>query len=182
MNRNISTDDGTSSDLIQTDAAINPGNSGGALLNMQGEVIGINSAKYADSAVEGMGYAIPISKAQPILEELMNRQTRDKVESENAAYLGVVTADLSTEAIQMYDMPEGAFVIRVEKNSAAGKAGIQKGDIIVSFDGQTVSGKDDLESKLAYYASGETVDVDVSRADNGEYVQKTISVTLGSKN
>ena len=182
LNRNISTDDGTSSSLIQTDAAINPGNSGGALLNMQGEVIGINSAKYADSAVEGMGYAIPISKAQPILEELMNRQTRDKVESENAAYLGVVTADLSTEAIQMYDMPEGAFVIRVEKNSAAGKAGIQKGDIIVSFDGQTVSGKDDLESKLAYYASGETVDVVVSRADNGEYVQKTISVTLGSKN
>mgnify|MGYP000019567803 FL=1 len=97
LNRNISTDDGTSSSLIQTDAAINPGNSGGALLNMQGEVIGINSAKYADSAVEGMGYAIPISKAQPILEELMNRQTRDKVESENAAYLGVVTADLSTE-------------------------------------------------------------------------------------
>ena len=182
LNRNISTDDGTSSSLIQTDAAINPGNSGGALLNMQGEVIGINSAKYADSAVEGMGYAMPISKAQPILEELMNRQTRDKVESENAAYLGVVTADLSTEAIQMYDMPEGAFVIRVEKNSAAGKAGIQKGDIIVSFDGQTVSGKDDLESKLAYYASGETVDVVVSRADNGEYVQKTISVTLGSKN
>ena len=182
LNRNISTDDGTSSGLIQTDAAINPGNSGGALLNMQGEVIGINSAKYADSAVEGMGYAIPISKAQPILEELMNRQTRDKVESENAAYLGVVTADLSTEAIQMYDMPEGAFVIRVEKNSAAGKAGVQKGDIIVSFDGQTVSGKDDLESKLAYYASGETVDVVVSRADNGEYVQKTISVTLGSKN
>lgn len=119
LNRNISTDDGISSSLIQTDAAINPGNSGGALLNMQGEVIGINSAKYADSAVEGMGYAIPISKAQPILEELMNRQTRDKVESENAAYLGVVTADLSTEAIQMYDMPEGAFVIRVEKNSAA---------------------------------------------------------------
>ena len=182
LNRNISTDDGTSSGLIQTDAAINPGNSGGALLNMQGEVIGINSAKYADSAVEGMGYAIPISKAQPILEELMNRQTRDKVESENAAYLGVVTADLSTEAVQMYDMPEGAFVIRVEKNSAAGKAGVQKGDIIVSFDGQTVSGKDDLESKLAYYASGETVDVVVSRADNGEYVQKTISVTLGSKN
>ena len=182
LNRTISTDDTTGSGLIQTDAAINPGNSGGALLNMQGEVIGINSAKYADSAVEGMGYAIPISKAQPILEELMNRQTRDKVESENAAYLGVVTADLSTEAIQMYDMPEGAFVIRVEKNSAAGKAGIQKGDIIVSFDGQTVSGKDDLESKLAYYASGETVDVVVSRADNGEYVQKTISVTLGSKN
>ena len=182
LNRSISTDDGTSSGLIQTDAAINPGNSGGALLNMQGEVIGINSAKYADSAVEGMGYAIPISEAQPILENLMNRQTRDKVDPDNAGYLGVVPADLSTEAIQMYDMPEGAFVIRVEKNSAAGDVGIQKGDIITGFDGQTVSGKDDLESKLAYYAAGETVDVVVSRADNGEYVEKTFQVTLGSRN
>ena len=181
LNRNISTDDGTSSGLIQTDAAINPGNSGGALLNMQGEVIGINSAKYASSSVEGMGYAIPISKAQPILEDLMNRQTRDKVDSDNAGYLGVVSADLSTEAIQMYDMPEGAFVIRIDKNSAAGNAGIQKGDIIVSFDGQMISGKDDLENKLSYYASGETVDVVVSRADNGEYVEKTFQVTLGSK-
>ena len=181
LNRSISTDEGTSSGLIQTDAAINPGNSGGALLNMQGEVIGINSAKYADSAVEGMGYAIPISKAQPILEDLMNRQTRDKVDESDAAYLGVVSADLSTEAIQMYDMPEGAFVIRVDKDSAAAQSGIQKGDIIVDFDGQTVTGKDDLEGKLAYYASGETVDVVVSRADNGEYVQKTIQVTLGSR-
>lgn len=182
LNRSISTDDGTSSGLIQTDAAINPGNSGGALLNMQGEVIGINSAKYASSSVEGMGYAIPISKAQPILEDLMNRQTRDKVDSDNAGYLGVVSADLSTEAIQMYDMPEGAFVIRIEKDSAAGNAGIQKGDIIVKFDGQTITGKDDLENKLAYYASGETVDVVVSRADNGEYVEKTFQVTLGSRN
>ena len=182
LNRSISTDDGTSSGLIQTDAAINPGNSGGALLNMQGEVIGINSAKYASSSVEGMGYAIPISKAQPILEDLMNRQTRDKVDSDNAGYLGVVSADLSTEAIQMYDMPEGAFVIRIEKDSAAGNAGIQKGDIIVKFDGQTITGKDDLENKLAYYASGETVDVVVTRADNGEYVEKTFQVTLGSRN
>lgn len=183
LNRSISTSDGTTSDgLIQTDAAINPGNSGGALLNMQGEVVGINSAKYADSAVEGMGYAIPISKAQPILENLMNRQTRDKVEDDSkAAYLGVTSADLSMEAIQMYDMPEGAFVIRVDKDSAAGEAGIQKGDIIVSFDGQTVSGREDLENKLAYYEAGESVDVVVSRADNGEYVQKTISVTLGNR-
>ena len=183
LNRSISTSDGTTSDgLIQTDAAINPGNSGGALLNMQGEVVGINSAKYADSAVEGMGYAIPISKAQPILENLMNRQTRDKVEDDSkAAYLGVTSADLSMEAIQMYDMPEGAFVIRVDKDSAADEAGIQKGDIIVSFDGQTVSGREDLENKLAYYEAGESVDVVVSRADNGEYVQKTISVTLGNR-
>lgn len=183
LNRSISTSDGTTSGgLIQTDAAINPGNSGGALLNMQGEVVGINSAKYADSAVEGMGYAIPISKAQPILENLMNRQTRDKVEDDSkAAYLGVTSADLSMEAIQMYDMPEGAFVIRVDKDSAAGEAGIQKGDIIVSFDGQTVSGREDLENKLAYYEAGESVDVVVSRADNGKYVQKTISVTLGNR-
>ena len=183
LNRSISTSDGTTSDgLIQTDTAINPGNSGGALLNMQGEVIGINSAKYADSAVEGMGYAIPISKAQPILEDLMNRQTRDKVEDDSkAAYLGITSADLSMEAIQMYDMPEGAFVIRVDKDSAADEAGIQKGDIIVSFDGQTVSGREDLENKLAYYEAGESVDVIVSRADNGEYVQKTIYVTLGNR-
>lgn len=181
LNRSISTDEGTSSGLIQTDAAINPGNSGGALLNMQGEVIGINSAKYADSAVEGMGYAIPISKAQPILENLMNRQTRDKVDSSDAAYLGVTSADLSMEAIEMYDMPEGAFVIRVDKSSGAGAAGIQKGDIIVDFDGQTVSGREDLEDKLAYYASGESVEVTVSRADNGEYVRRTLLVTLGSR-
>ena len=175
-------EDSDATNLIQTDAAINPGNSGGALLNMDGEVVGINSAKYADSAVEGMGYAIPISKAQPILENLMNRQTRDKVEDDSkAAYLGVTSADLSMEAIQMYDMPEGAFVIRVDKDSAAGEAGIQKGDIIVSFDGQTVSGREDLENKLAYYEAGESVDVVVSRADNGEYVQKTISVTLGNR-
>ena len=168
--------------LIQTDAAINPGNSGGALLNMDGEVVGINSAKLASTEVEGMGYAIPISKAQPILEDLMNRQTRDKVEDDSkAAYLGITSADLSMEAIQMYDMPEGAFVIRVDKDSAADEAGIQKGDIIVSFDGQTVSGREDLENKLAYYEAGESVDVIVSRADNGEYVQKTIYVTLGNR-
>lgn len=179
LNRSITADEVTSSGLIQTDAAINPGNSGGALLNMQGEVIGINSAKYADSAVEGMGYAIPISKAQPILEDLMSRQTRDKVEGSEASYLGVASADLSVEAIQMYDMPEGAFVIRVDQKSAAGKAGIQKGDIIVAFDGQAVTGKDDLEERLSYYASGETVDVEISRADNGDYVRQTIQVTLG---
>ena len=175
-------EDSDATNLIQTDAAINPGNSGGALLNMDGEVVGINSAKLASTEVEGMGYAIPISKAQPILENLMNRQTRDKVEDDSkAAYLGVTSADLSMEAIQMYDMPEGAFVIRVDKDSAAGEAGIQKGDIIVSFDGQTVSGREDLENKLAYYEAGESVDVVVSRADNGEYVQKTISVTLGNR-
>lgn len=181
LNRTIETDDSTGSGLIQTDAAINPGNSGGALLNMQGEVIGINSAKYADNAVEGMGYAIPISKAQPILEKLMNRQTRDKVDTDDASYLGVEIADLSTEAIQMFSMPEGAFVSSVQSGSPAEKAGLQKGDIIVDFDGQAITCRSDLNSKMEYYASGETVDITVYRADDGEYVEKTISVTLGSR-
>ena len=151
MNRTISTDDGTNSTgLIQTDAAINPGNSGGALLNMKGELIGINSAKYADSAVEGMGYAIPISKAKPILEELMNRETREKVDSSKKGYLGVSLANLTTEAIEMYNMPTGAFVRSVEDDSPAQEAGICKGDIIVKFDGQKVSDGDDLLDKLFY--------------------------------
>ena len=168
--------------LIQTDAAINPGNSGGALLNMKGEVIGINAAKYADSQVEGMGYAIPISKAEPILEELMNRETRDKIEdTSKVGYMGIKAADLTTEAIQMYNMPAGAFLTEVTPGGAADKAGIKKGDIVVKLDGQKVSGKNDLVDKLQYYESGETVEVVIARANNGEYKEETVEVTLGSK-
>lgn len=182
LNRSISTEDGEASGLIQTDAAINPGNSGGALLNMNGEVIGINAAKYADSQVEGMGYAIPISKAEPILEELMNRKTRDKVEdSSKVGYMGVKAADLTTEAIQMYNMPAGAFITEVTEGGAADNAGIKKGDIIVKLDGQKVSGKDDLVDKLQYYEVGETIEVVISRANSGEYKEQTVEVTLGSK-
>lgn len=182
LNRSISTEDGEASGLIQTDAAINPGNSGGALLNMNGEVIGINAAKYADSQVEGMGYAIPISKAEPILEELMNRETRDKVEdSSKVGYMGVKAADLTTEAIQMYNMPAGAFVTEVTEGGAADNAGIKKGDIIVKLDGQKVSGKDDLVDKLQYYEAGENIEVVISRANSGEYKEQTIEVILGSK-
>lgn len=182
LNRSISTEDGEASGLIQTDAAINPGNSGGALLNMNGEVIGINAAKYADSQVEGMGYAIPISKAEPILEELMNRETRDKVEdSSKVGYMGVKAADLTTEAIQMYNMPAGAFLTEVTEGGAADNAGIKKGDIIVKLDGQKVSGKDDLIDKLQYYEAGETIEVVISRANSGEYKEQTVEVALGSK-
>ena len=181
LNRTISTDDGTNSTgLIQTDAAINPGNSGGALLNMKGELIGINSAKYADSAVEGMGYAIPISKAKPILEELMNRETREKVDSSKKGYLGVSLANLTTEAIEMYNMPTGAFVRSVEDDSPAQEAGICKGDIIVKFDGQKVSDGDDLLDKLQYYKSGEKIEAVIARATNGEYEEHTIELTLGT--
>ena len=182
LNRTISTDDGTNSTgLIQTDAAINPGNSGGALLNMKGELIGINSAKYADSAVEGMGYAIPISKAKPILEELMNRETREKVDSSKKGYLGVSLASLTTEAIEMYNMPTGAFVRNVENDSPAQEAGICKGDIIVKFDGQKVSDGDDLLDKLQYYKSGEKVEAVIARATNGEYEENTVELTLGTR-
>lgn len=182
LNRTISTDDGTNSTgLIQTDAAINPGNSGGALLNMKGELIGINSAKYADSAVEGMGYAIPISKAKPILEELMNRETREKVDSSKKGYLGVSLANLTTEAIEMYNMPTGAFVRSVEDDSPAQVAGICKGDIIVKFDGQKVSDGDALLDKLQYYKSGEKIEAVIARATNGEYEENTIELTLGTR-
>ena len=182
LNRTISTEDGTNSTgLIQTDAAINPGNSGGALLNMKGELIGINSAKYADSSVEGMGYAIPISKAKPILEDLMNRETREKVDTSEKGYLGVVLSNLTTEAIQMYNIPSGAFVRGVDQDSPAENGGICKGDIIVKFDGQKVSDGDDLLDKLQYYKSGENIEAVVARADNGEYKESTVEVTLGTR-
>ena len=180
--RTVQSDSNTYEDLIQTDAAINPGNSGGALLNMQGELIGINCAKIASSTVEGTGYAIPLSKAQPILEELMNRKTREKVsDSSQAAYLGVRFADLSREAIQMYNMPAGAFVMDVESGSAADNAGIQKSDIITKLDGQKVSSKSDINDKLQYYTAGEEIQISVARLNGGEYRESEITVTLGSR-
>lgn len=179
MNRNGGSSNNR--ELIQTDAAINPGNSGGALLNMRGELIGINSSKYADEAVEGMGYAIPISKAKPILEELMNRKTREVVTGEDAAYMGIQAAELSAEAIQMYDMPAGAFLIEIAAGGPADLAGLCKGDIIVQFDGQKVSGKKDLYNKLQYYSAGETIEVVFERAVNGYYQEMTRSVTMGKR-
>lgn len=181
LDRSIAAEDVTTSGLIQTDAAINPGNSGGALLNMQGELIGINSAKYADNAVEGMGYAIPVSTAQPILEKLMNRQTRDKVAEEEAGYLGLQAGDMTAEALEMYDMPEGAFVIEAIDGDPAANAGIRRGDVIVEMDGQTVTGGTDLIEKLTYYSAGETVEMIISRPVNGEYVEQSVEVTLGSR-
>lgn len=181
LNRTIMMEDGSSSELIQTDAAINPGNSGGALLNMRGELIGINSAKYADNAVEGMGYAIPISKAQPILEELMSRRTREKVAENKASYLGVNLLNLSKEAIEMYNMPAGAFVAEVNAGTAAESAGIHKGDIIIKLDGQKVSSREELIEMLTYYEASEEVEVVVSRANNGEYVEQSIQVVLGAR-
>ena len=180
LNRQVQLTDKTMT-LIQTDAAINPGNSGGALLNMQGELIGINSAKAAATEVEGMGYAIPVSVAQPILDELMNRETRYKTDEEHAGYIGVTCLNVDSTSAQTYGIPLGAFVDSVEEGGPAQTAGIQKGDVIVKFDGMTVSGSSDLVGKLEYYQAGETVEVVISRAQNGEYQEQTVSVTLGKK-
>ena len=182
VDREVTDEEGkTTGKLIQTDAAINPGNSGGALLNMQGELIGINSAKAAATEVEGMGYAIPVSVAQPILDELMNRETRYKADEDHAGYIGVTCLNVDSTSAQTYGIPLGAFVDSVEEGGPAQTAGIQKGDVIVKFDGMTVSGSSDLVGKLEYYQAGETVEVVISRAQNGEYQEQTVSVTFGKK-
>ncbi|MCR5667059.1 MAG: trypsin-like peptidase domain-containing protein [Eubacterium sp.] len=166
-------------ELIQTDAAINPGNSGGALLNANGEVIGINSSKYSDTSVEGMGFAIPTSKAEPILNNLITREVVDESES---AYLGISGVDVTSDAAQQYNMPEGVYIAKVTSGSAAESAGLQVGDILTEFDGKTVSSYEYLQEQMQYYKSGDKVDIVVQRASDGTYEEKKISVTLGSKN
>lgn len=166
--------------LIQTDAAINPGNSGGALLNMNGELIGINSSKFASTKVEGMGYAIPISTAQPILEDLMSRQTRDMVDADEQGFLGISCQNVSSDISEMYNIPQGVYVLGTEEGSNAKKAGLQKGDIITKFDKTTVSRVEELKSALQYYKAGEQVEVTLERAGkNGGYEEMTVTVTLG---
>lgn len=178
----VESEDGSgtiTNNMIQTDAAINGGNSGGALLNTAGELIGINSVKAVSTGVEGMGYAIPIDTAQPILDELMNRETRNMVEDTEKGFMGVTPRDVSAEAKEVYNMPAGAFVYDVQEGSPAETAGLKKGDIITKFDGRTISSSDDLYDTMNYYKAGETVDVIVSAAEGGEYVERTVSVTLG---
>lgn len=176
LNREVQMDNMAAS-LIQTDAAINPGNSGGALFNMKGQVVGINSAKLAETKVEGMGYAIPISTAIPILNELENRVTREKVDASEEGYLGISCQDVSTDA-QAYGIPAGGYVAEATDGGAAQKAGIRQGDIITKFDGQTVTSVSEIESLLQYYKAGETVDVVVERMSNDGYAEVTLSVTL----
>lgn len=170
-----------STPLIQTDAAINPGNSGGALLNMQGEVIGINSSKYSSTDVEGMCYAIPISAVEDVLDELMNRETREKVDEEHMGYLGIACGTVSEEASEMYGIPVGVLISEVYEGSGAERAGLKKNYIITKFDGQTVKTAEDLTSLLQYYAIGEEVEVTYMVPSDDEYVEKTTTVTLGKK-
>ena len=179
----LQNDDGStiSNKLIQTDAAINPGNSGGALLNMKGEVIGINEAKLSSNYVEGMGYAIPISDVEGIIGDLQNLQTRSEVDSEKMGYLGVTCQDVTSDIAQQYDMPEGVYLKSVVSGCAADKAGLKKGDILTRFDGMGVTTYDTLRDRLQYYEAGETVEVTVQSPENGSYVEKTVSLTLSTK-
>lgn len=184
LNRQVSVSESSSNtnytaELIQTDAAINPGNSGGALLNTAGEVIGINSVKYSDTSVEGIGYAIPMNTAKPIIEDLI---TKEKVDEADSAYLGVAGVDVTNDVAQKYNMPTGVYVAQVVDGSAAAQAGIQQGDIITSFDGKEITSMEELKNTVEYYAAGTQVDVVIERSSNGQYQEQTLSVTLGRKN
>lgn len=181
LNRDV-TIEGITNSLIQTDAAINPGNSGGALLNMSGQLVGINSAKFSDTAVEGMSYAIPVDNVSDIMENLMNRTVRtEKAEEEERGVLGITGQDVTAEVSEAYDMPKGAYIISVEEGSAAEKAGLKKGDIITKFEGTSVTGIQELKEDLTYYKAGEEVEITYSSVQDGQYQEKTVVVTLGEK-
>ena len=179
LNREIEFDDNTTSFLIQTDAAINPGNSGGALLNVKGEVIGINSSKIADYLIEGMGYAIPITTAKPIIEELMLRETRQKVAESEKAFLGISGTDVTEEVSMTYNLPLGVYVADIVADTGAEAAGLQQGDIIVAFDGENITHMTQLQELLEYYAAGTSVEVTIMRQSDMGYQEKVITVTLG---
>ena len=185
LGRNVTlqNDDGSSitNSLIQTDAAINPGNSGGALLNMNGEVIGINEAKYSYNGVEGMGYAIPISDVESIISDLSLRTTRDKVAEDKMGFLGVTCQDVTEEISRQFDMPRGVYVSSVTEGSGAEKAGIRKGDIITKFDHINITTYNDLKEQLSYFSAGEAVEIVVQSPDGAEYVEKTVEVTLSPR-
>lgn len=174
--------EGFDSKLIQTDAAINPGNSGGALLNANGELIGINTVKVNANAVEGMGYAIPISDASEVITALMNRETRTKVKENEQGFLGISGVDVTTDSSQMYNMPTGVYIAEVIRGGAADKADISKGSIITEFGGITIDSMATLQGQLEYYKVGEEVEMKIQiPTSGGEYEEKTVTVTLGEK-
>ena len=174
-------DTNNGNELIQTDAAINPGNSGGALLNMKGEVIGINSNKIGGAVVEGMGYAIPISSAKPIIEDLMSKKTKIKVDEGEAAYLGISGVNVTEEVSQMYGMPKGVYIGQVYEGTAGDKAGIVKGDIITKFDGSSITSMEELQKMMEYYPAGSEVEITIQQGSPEGYQEKKVTVTLGAK-
>lgn len=182
LDRSITVNNVTFSGLIMTNAAINSGNSGGALLNASGKVIAINFAKTSSDGVEGMAYSIPVSNVKELISSLMSKQTRQKVDSDNAGYLGIVAIDITSTYASMYGYPQGIMVRTVASGSAAEKAGLSAYDIIVGFDDQSISTMSGLQSLLQYYSAGETVKVDYYHLEGSEYVLKSVEVTLGKKN
>lgn len=183
LNREMTMEDGSVGVFIQTDAAINEGNSGGALLNIKGEVVGINSSKIGGSKVDNMGFAIPISSASPIIAELMERKTRIKVEDGQKGYLGIemLAQEVPSEILSLYGMPQGVYIANVLEGCAAEKAGILPRDIVVKIDGTKVTSRTELQKEMEYHAAGETVIVTIERLENGKYVPYDIEVTLGKK-
>ena len=177
---NTSEDSADQPAYIQTDAAINPGNSGGALVNMKGEVIGINSAKLASTEVEGMGYAIPVSRVSDIIEKLMNETTRSKVSEDQKSSIGITGITVTESVNSVYGIPSGVYVAGVTEGSGAEKAGLRKGDVITKFDGKNITQIQELTELLQYYPAGETVELTIQTigSDNA-YTEKTVSVTLG---
>lgn len=178
--RDIQTENGSETGLLQTDAAINPGNSGGALLNMQGELIGINVAKYSDTTVEGMGYSIPAKKAQEIVETLSKRDTREKVKDDERGYIGIQGKTVDSSIAEAYNMPQGIYIYKILKGDGIDNSALQEKDIITKFDGQGVRSLEDLVSLISGYKAGEKVEVTVKRLSaKGQYEEKTVEVTLG---
>lgn len=183
LNREVTMDDGSQGVFIQTNAAINEGNSGGALLNIRGEVIGINSSKIGGSKVDNVGFAIPISSASPIIAELMERQTRVKVAESEMGYLGIemLSQEVPDDIRQLYGMPQGVYIAKVQEGSAAEKAGIMQRDVVVNVDGVKVTTKAELQKEMQYHAAGDKIKVIIKRLENGEYVTYDLDVTLGKK-
>lgn len=181
LDREVHTDEQTTRNLLQTDAAINPGNSGGALLNMQGELVGINSAKYSSTDVEGMGYAIPISKVKDIINEMMTMKTRVQIEKERQGYLGIQGTDIDANTSNLYGMPQGVFVYKIVEGGAAASSDLKEKDIITKFDGQSVKSMAELKDMLIYYAGGDSIELTVQSLKDGEYVERQVTITLGTR-
>ena len=182
LNREITSEDGITGTFIQTDAAINPGNSGGALLNSSGQVIGINSNKIGGDAIEGMGFAIPISKAIPIIDSLKTQESKTKVAEEDQGVLGILGITVTSDVASAYGMPVGAYVEEVIDGSGAPKSDLQQGDIITAINGQTITGMEDLQNQLVYYSAGEEVTLTVQHpGEGGKYEEREIKVTLSKR-
>ena len=178
LNREVRVSNTSTRELLQTDAAINPGNSGGALLNMKGEVIGINAAKYSSTEVEGIGYAIPISKAEDIMNQLMNRKTMNPVEEAKRGYLGIQGTSVDEESAAAFGMPRGVYVYKILEEGAAAQSDLREKDIITRVDGQSVRNMTDLQELLACYEMGEQIDLTVQSQKDGEYQERTVTITL----